>query len=92
MTFYVSNLSAETTSENLAEAFRPYGAVASVTLPGDRMKGGRPSGAHRGYGFVVMRNKSEGQAAIAALDGKPIRGSTVSVQIANFRRTPHYVS
>ena len=92
MTFYVSNLTPETTGEHLAEAFRAHGAVASVTLPAERMNGGCASGVHRGYGFVVMRDRSEGKAALAALDGKPLRGQALSVRIANPRRTPHYVS
>src|SRR6185503_3198626 len=54
MMFHVGNLSPETTRENLIEAFRAFGEVASVTLPGERMKGVRAAGAHRGYGFVRM--------------------------------------
>jgi len=92
MKIYVSNLAPETTSENLAEAFRAHGTVASVSLPGERMKDGRASGAHRGYGFVVMHDAGEGKAALAALNGRPIRGSAVSVRVANPKRTPHYVS
>lgn len=92
MTFYVCNLALETTGENLAEAFRAYGDVASVTLPGDRMKDGHALGAHRGYGFVVMRDRSEGKAALAGLDGRQMHGAALSVRIANPRRTPHYAS
>ena len=92
MRFHVSNLAPETTPEQLAEAFRAHGTVASVTLPGERMKDGRASGAHRGYGFVVMHDAGEGKAALAALDGRSIRGTAVSVRVANLRRTPHYVS
>ena len=92
MTFHVGNLSPETTREDLHEAFRAHGAVGSVRFPAERMKGGSSSGAHRGYAFVVMRNKAEGSAALSALDGRPLHGKPMSVRIAIPRRTPHYVS
>lgn len=88
MTFHVGNLAPGVTREELLEAFRSHGAVGSVTLPGDRIKGG----THRGYAFVVMRNKVEGSAALAALDGRALRGQPMSVRIAVPRRTPHYVN
>ena len=92
MTYYVSNLSPETTREELLEAFRAHGEVASVNLPAVGMKDGRAHGAHRGFGFVVMRNRVEAQAMLAALNGKPFHGRAISVQIATAKRTPHYVS
>jgi len=92
MTFYVSNLAVETTREELLEAFRAHGEVASVSLPADGMKGGRAQGARRGYGFVVMRNRVEGPAALAALNGRPFHGRAISVQVARPKRTPHYPS
>ena len=92
MTFYVSNLAAETTQEELREAFKAHGEVASVTLPAEGMKGGRAQGVHRGYGFVVMRDRVEGSAALASLNGRPFHGRAISVQVAHLKRTPHYVS
>jgi RNA recognition motif-containing protein len=92
MTFYVSNLAAETTRAELLEAFRPHGEVASLSLPAEGMKGGRAQGVHRGYGFVVMRNRVEAAAALAALNGRPVHGRAMSVQIAYPKQTPHYVS
>ena len=92
MTFHVSNLSPETTREELQEAFQAHGTVASVLLPAEGMKDGSPSGVHRGYAFVVMRNRVEGTAALSALDGRPLHGLPMSVRIAMPRRTPHYVS
>jgi RNA recognition motif-containing protein len=92
MTFYVSNLAPDTTRTELLEAFRAHGEVASVTLPGERMKGGRAQGAHRGYGFVVMRHKDEARAALQAIEGKSFHGLALSVQTARPRWTPTYVS
>jgi len=91
MMFHVGNLSPETTRENLIEAFRAFGEVTSVTLPGERMKGGRAAGAHRGYGFVRMTDRAQATAARAALDGKPLQGRAISVRLASPPRTPEYV-
>jgi RNA recognition motif-containing protein len=91
MTFYISNLSADTTREELLQAFRAYGAVASLSLPGERMQQGRPLGAHRGYGFVEMPERDEAQAALQAIEGRSFHGLAVSVRLARPRRTLTYV-
>jgi RNA recognition motif-containing protein len=91
MTFYVGNLSPDTTREELLEAFRAHGEVASLSLPGERMKGGRSLGTHRGYGFVVMPDPDEARAARRAIEGRPFHGLAVSVLGAHPRRTPTYV-
>ena len=92
MTYYVSNLSPETTREELLQAFKAHGKVTSVSLPGERMKGGQPEGVHRGYAFVYMPDKAEARAALKAIEGKPLHGKALSVRQANFRWTPTYVS
>ena len=92
MTYYVSNLSPETTREELLEACRAHGEVTSVNVPAEGMKDGRAHGARRGFAFVVMPNRVEAQAMLAALNGKPFHGRAISVQIATQQRTPHYVS
>lgn len=92
MTFYVSNLSPDTTREELLQAFRAHGEVASLSLPGARMKGGHSLGVHRGYGFVVMRHREEAQAALQAIEGRSFHGQALSVRVARPRWTPTYVS
>lgn len=89
---YVGNLSPDTTREELLRVFRAYGAVASLSLPGERMKGGRPLGAHRGYGFVEMPRPDEARAALQATEGRPFHGLALSVRVARPRFTPTYVS
>jgi RNA recognition motif-containing protein len=91
MTFHVGNLSRETTREEVLEAFRAHGAIASVTLPAEGLKGGRASGVHRGYAFVVMHDRIEGTEALRALDGRALHGQAMSVRVAIPRKTPHYV-
>ena len=92
MTFYVSNLSTGTTREQLLEAFKKHGAVASVSIPAERLAGGKPSGPNRGYGFVVMKNNTQARAAMKALDKQALQGQAMSVQVARPGWTPSYPS
>lgn len=92
MKLYVRNLSPDTTREEILEAFRAHGKVESVSLPAERMKQGRAGGVHRGYGFVVMRNRIQAAAARAALEGRTLHGLAMAIQVAIPDRTPHYPS
>ena len=92
MTLYVSNLSPETTREDVLKAFQPYGKGVTVALPGERMSGGVSSGVHRGYAFVVLKSLAEGKAAMTATQGKPLCGSAMSVKVANPKWTHTYQS
>ena len=74
MKIYVGNLSPEVTEEELREAFEAFGQVASVNIIKDR-----DSGHPRGFGFVEMPAKAEAQAAITRLNGKELKGRTLSV-------------
>jgi cold-inducible RNA-binding protein len=61
---FVGNLGFSTTEEPLRALFESYGSIASVTIVKDR-----DTGEPRGFAFVEMRQDSEAQAAIAALQG-----------------------
>ena len=76
MNIYVGNLSLEVTDEELVLEFMPFGQVTSVTILSDRYIG---SGQPKGYGYVEMVSKSEGDAAIASLNGKSLKGRTIEV-------------
>ena len=69
MNIYVGNLSLEVTEEELRREFLAFGSVTSVVIMNDRYIG---SGQAKGYGFVEMASKSEGEAAITSLKGKRI--------------------
>ena len=71
MNIYVGNLSLDVTEEELRREFMAFGAVISVVIMNDRYIG---SGRTGGYGFVEMASKSEGEAAIASLKGKKLKG------------------
>jgi RNA recognition motif-containing protein len=77
MKIYVGNLPYELTEEELREEFGTFGDVTSVNIVTDRYTG-RP----RGFGFVEMAIVSEGQAAIAGLNGKALKNQTLNVNAA----------
>ncbi len=76
MNIYVGNLSLDVTEEDLRREFMTFGQVISVTIMNDKYIG---SGQPRGYGFVGMTSKSEGEAAIIHLKGKSLMGRVIEV-------------
>ena len=74
MNIYVGNLSREVTEEELREAFEAFGQVTSVNIIRDKY-----SGQPRGFGFVEMATKAEGQAAVDGLKGKLLKDRTLDV-------------
>ena len=80
MNIYVGNLSYEVTEEDLRQAFEGFGRVESVTIVKDRY-----SGESRGFGFVEMSSRAEAQSAIDGLNGKELKGRTISVSEARPR-------
>jgi len=77
---YVGNLAREATDEELRKAFEAFGQVTSVNIIKDKY-----SGESRGFGFVEMPAKAEAQAAIAGLNGKQLKGRTLTVNEARPR-------
>jgi cold-inducible RNA-binding protein len=77
---FVGNLSFNTTENDLQDAFAAHGTVTEANLMMDRATG-RP----RGFGFVTMSTPEEAQKAIDALNGKPIDGRALTVNIAKPR-------
>jgi len=73
----VGNLSYEMTEEQLKELFSEAGNVASAKIITDRQ-----TGQPRGFGFVEMDTKAEGQKAISMLNGKNVDGRTLTVNEA----------
>jgi RNA recognition motif-containing protein len=77
MKIYVGNLPHELTEQELREEFAAFGEVASVSIVKDKY-----SGEPRGFGFVEMASVSQGQAAIAGLNGKTLKDQTLNVNAA----------
>jgi len=77
MNIYVGNLAHSTTEEELKKAFEAFGKVDTVNIIKDKF-----SGQPRGFGFVEMPDKNEGQAAITGLNGKDLGGRAITVNEA----------
>lgn len=80
MKLYVGNLSFDTTNQELEELFGQSGTVQSANVVEDR-----ETGRSRGFGFVEMSSKEEGEAAIAALNGQEVNGRALNVNEAKPR-------
>ena len=74
MNIYVGNLPYSIKSEELREAFEPYGTVTSAEVIFDRR-----TKRSRGYGFVEMTDDEAGRRAIAALNGSEFNGRELRV-------------
>jgi len=77
---FVGNLSYNVTENDLQDLFAQHGPVSEVNLMMDRMSG-RP----RGFAFVTMGTEEAAQAAIEALNGKPLDGRDLTVNEARPR-------
>jgi len=80
MNIYVGSLSYGVTEEDLKQAFEGFGQVESVNIIKDKY-----SGESRGFGFVEMSDKAEAESAIEGLNGKELKGRTLSVNEARPR-------
>jgi cold-inducible RNA-binding protein len=77
---YVGNLSFSTSVEDLEKAFGEVGTVESTNIIEDR-----ETGRSRGFAFVEMSSKEEGEAAIAKLNGTDLNGRELLVNEAKPR-------
>ena len=80
MKIYVGNMSYEVTEEDLRLELEQYGQVESVTIIKDKR-----SDQSKGFGFVEMASKAEGQSAIDGLNGKELKGRALKVNEARPR-------
>src|SRR5215470_386428 len=77
---FVGNLSFNLTENDLQDAFAAHGTVLEANLMLDRASG-RP----RGFGFVTMSTAEEAQKAINAMNGAPLDGRNLTVNLARPR-------
>jgi RNA recognition motif-containing protein len=80
MKLYVGNLSFQTSSSDLQDLFSQAGTVESASVVEDR-----DTGRSRGFGFVEMSSKEEGEAAIQQFNGKEVNGRSLTVNEAKPR-------
>lgn len=77
---YVGNLSFDATGEDLREIFSAIGKVTDALIV-TRSGSNRP----RGFGFVEMADEAEAEEAIRQLDGQPVAGRALKVNVAKER-------
>ena len=80
MNIYVGNLSRDVTEQDLHQAFEAFGEVVSAKIIKDRY-----SGESRGFGFVEMSSRKNGESAIAGLNDKELSGRRLNVNEARPR-------
>lgn len=81
MNIYVGNLDFKVTDQDLNNLFSEFGQVESARVITDKY-----NGRSKGFGFVVMDDKSEAQEAITSLNGKDIKSRSMTVNEAKPRR------
>jgi RNA recognition motif-containing protein len=77
---YVGNLSFSTSSDELRDLFAQAGTVESASVVEDR-----DTGRSRGFGFVEMASKEEGEKAIEQFNGTEMNGRSLTVNEARPR-------
>jgi len=77
MKLYVGNLPHSMTEPDLNDLFSEAGHVASAKIITDRQ-----TGQPRGFGFVEMETKLDGQKAISMLNGRSVDGRPLTVNEA----------
>ena len=80
MNIFIGNLSYEVSDEDLKTLFSQFGSVISAKVIVDS-----DTGQSRGFGFVELESKDQGQKAIAGLNGVELKGRTVKVNEARPR-------
>ena len=74
---YVGNLSYDLTEEQLRKEFEAFGKVDTARVVTNRF-----NDRSKGFGFVVMPDRAEAEAAIAALNDKDMLGRRMRVNEA----------
>lgn len=80
MNIYVGNLSYGVTEGQLQALFEEFGEVTSVNLIQDKY-----SGQSKGFGFIEMDTQVEAEEAIKKLNGRPLDGRNLTVNLARPR-------
>lgn len=82
MNIFVGRLSYETQENELRSLFEQMGQVKSLKIITDR-----ETGKSKGFAFVTMANREDGQKAINNLDGTSLNGRNIAVSEAEDRKS-----
>jgi RNA recognition motif-containing protein len=74
MKLYVGNIAFTCTEEDIYDAFSEAGTVGEVSLVRDEV------GRIRGFGFVTMRSREDGERALQEMEGKDLQGRNLNVR------------
>ena len=77
---FVAKLDYSISSDQLKQEFQNFGHVNKATVAMDR-----ETGKSRGFAFIEMADREEGENAIKALDGKSFNGRPIAVKEADDR-------
>lgn len=77
MKLYVGNLAFTLTENELADLFKAHGEVVSAKIITDR-----ETGKSKGFGFVEMGSRGDGQKAMEALNGQTLQNRQIVVNEA----------
>ncbi len=80
MKLYVGNLPFSATEDEIRSMFEDFGGAVDLHIPLDR-ETGRP----RGFAFVTLSSKEQGEAAIGSLDGQDMGGRALRISEAQER-------
>ena len=77
---YIANLEPHVTKDDLQTIFQPYGAITEVKILTDKA-----TNSSRGVGFVKYEQPSQADAALKALDGVTLAGTSkpLTVRVAD---------
>ena len=74
---YVGNIAFASSEDEIYKIFSDIGEVGEVSLVRDEI------GRNRGFGFVTMRSKDDGDKAMGELDGYELHGRKLAVRESN---------
>lgn len=74
---FVGNLPWSVNSAQLQDLFAQYGQVTDASVVLDK-----ETGRSRGFGFVTFATDAEAQAAVDGMNGSPVDGREITVNIA----------
>lgn len=80
MNIYIGNLPYSISEDELRELFAAHGEVSSANIIMDR-----ESGRSKGFGFIEMPDKAQGEAAVNAINQTDVQGRSVRVNEARPR-------
>jgi len=81
MKLFIKNLDSDINEMQLEGLFAQYGEVVSTKIVYDTI-----TWESKGFAFLEMAQKEDGQKAIEALNGKEVKGRELIVQEAEERR------